>query len=445
MFTLKELIEASQGEILSKGEEIFTSASIDTRTIERSQMFFPLKGTKSDGHDFVEDALLKSAGAVTSKELSIDFHGNTVVKVRDTLRALQNLARYLREKFKGQVIAVIGSNGKTTTKELIASFLVQKFKTLRTEGNLNNNIGVPLSISKIEKDTEKMVLELGTNRRGDIRELCEIALPDFALITNIGYEHIEGFGSLEGVREGELEILPYVHTVFVNGDDQFLMEGLKDFKGKIITFGLSKESDFYAKEIFFERSFTEVTISTGLREFKLRSPLTGLYNVYNLIGALSVAFYFGVNEDLISRALKKFTPIKLRTEVVRLRNFEIILDAYNANPSSMRAALEELVRRKEGRKTVAVLGDMLELGEYETEAHENLGKWLKELQIDLFIGVGNSVKNALRYYDGLQFSEPSLAAEYLLKEIKEPSVVLIKGSRAMRMERVYEILKERLG
>lgn len=445
MFTLQDLIKASQGEILSKGEEIFSSASIDTRTIERNQLFFPLKGTKSDGHDFVEEALLKSAGTVSSKDLSIDFRGKTVVKVRDTLWALQNLAKYLRKNFKGEVIAVIGSNGKTTTKELTATFLSQRFKTLRTEGNLNNNIGVPLSISKIERDTEKMVLELGTNRKGDIRELCEIAYPNYALITNIGYEHLEGFGSIEGVREGELEILPYVHTVFVNGDDKFLLEGLRDFTGEIITFGLSQECDFYGKDIKFEKNFTEVTISTGVREIKLTSPLLGLYNVYNILGAVSVALYFGIDEDSIRDALKIFIPIKLRSEIVNLKNFEIILDAYNANPSSMRVALEELVRRKEGRKTIAVLGDMLELGEYEKEAHETLGKWLKELQIDLFIGVGNSIKNALRYYDGLHFSEPSLAAEYLLGEIKEPSVVLIKGSRSMKMERVYEILKERMG
>lgn len=444
MFTLEELLKATQGEILSKGDEIFTSASIDTRTIGGNQLFFPLKGTKFDGHEFIEEALIKSAGAVTSKELSLDFRGKTVVKVRDTLWALQNLAKYLREHFEGEVIAILGSNGKTTTKELIATFLSQKFKTLRTEGNLNNNIGVPLSISKIEKDTEKMVLELGTNRKGDIRELCEIAFPKYALITNIGYEHLEGFGSLEGVREGELEILPYVDTLFVNGDDRFLLEGLRDFTGKIVTFGLSKECDFYAKNIKFEKTFTEVTVSTGAREIKLKSSLLGQYNVYNLLGAFSVADFFGISEDLIEDALKKFVPIKLRTEVVSLKNFEIILDAYNANPSSMRVALEELVRRKEGRKTIAVLGDMLELGEYEKEAHETLGKWLNELGVDLFIGVGNSVKNALRYYDGLHFSEPALAAEFILREIEEPSVILIKGSRSMRMERVYEILKERL-
>lgn len=443
MFTLDNLIEATDGKILSEGERLFNSASIDTRTIRQDELFFPLKGSRFDGHDFLEEALEKAAGAVISKDIHINFKGKTVIKVKDTLQALQSLAKHLRSNFKGEVLAIVGSNGKTTTKELAAAFLSEKFRILKTEGNLNNNIGVPLCLSKINYDTNMMVLELGTNKRGDIKELCEIVQPNYALVTNIGYEHIEGFGSLEGVRNEELEILPYVHTVFANGDDKFLMEGLKNFKGSLITFGFSENCDYRAYDLDSKEDYAEFTISKNSVSFKIKSNLLGFHNIQNLLAASTVAIYFGVPDEIIKKTAERFNPVKLRFERFKIKNFEIILDAYNANPSSMRVALEELARMSHGKKTIALLGDMFELGEYTEKAHEDIGKWIKELGIDLFIGVGNSVKNALRYVDGELFTNPKEAAEFLIKTIKEPSVVLIKGSRAMKMEEAFEVLKER--
>ncbi|MCS7164281.1 MAG: UDP-N-acetylmuramoyl-tripeptide--D-alanyl-D-alanine ligase [Thermodesulfovibrio sp.] len=442
MFTLDDLLTATQGRVISKGKEIFREASIDTRTIDKEDIFFALRGSKRDGHEFVDEALNKAAGAVVSKVEGIEYKDKTVVLVDDTLKSLQSLAKYLRRNFKGKVIAVIGSNGKTTTKELIASFLSKKYRTLKTEGNFNNNIGVPLCISKIEKNTEIMVLELGTNKPGDIRELCEIVYPDYALITNIGYEHIEGFGSIEGVREGELEILPYVRTVFVNGDDDFLMEGLKRYSGKIVTFGLSKKCDFRAENINFYNEHVEFDFCGEIFSFPVKSHLPGIHNIYNLTGAITVATFLGISKGVIQEVSESFSPIKMRGEIIKIDGVEIFFDAYNANPSSMKVALQELVRRKKDRKAVAVLGDMMELGSFTDLAHEEIGKWIREMEIDLFIGVGKFIRNALRYANGYVFDDPKEATEFLREKLKGNEVVLIKGSRTMQLEKILEILKE---
>ncbi|MEJ5226328.1 UDP-N-acetylmuramoyl-tripeptide--D-alanyl-D-alanine ligase [Thermodesulfovibrio sp.] len=440
MFTLEDLVNATGGQILSKGDELFSSASIDTRTIGSSDIFFALKGTKRDGHEFVGEALSKSSGAVISKAVDIDFSGKTVVRVQDTSEALRSLGRYIRAKFKGSVIAVLGSNGKTTTKELISGFLGKKYNILKTEGNLNNNIGVPLSLSKYRENTEIMVLELGTNRKGDIKELCEIVYPQYAVITNIGYEHLEGFGSLEGVREGELEVLQYAKTVFVNGDDKFLMEGLKSWQGKIITFGLKNEFDYYADEVEFHESGTDFVFNSQLARFPLKTNLIGLHNLYNITAACAVAVHFGISKCMIKETLKNFEPVKMRGEIFKIDDREIFFDAYNANPSSVRAALLELSRRKKDRIAVAVLGDMLELGEYTEKAHEEIGLWLRELKIEQFIGVGKFIGNALRYVDGHVFANAEAAGNFLRENLKGNEVVLIKGSRAVRMEKILEIL-----
>lgn len=440
MFTLKDLLTATEGKLLSKGQEVFTAASCDTRTIGVNDLFFPLKGSKRDGHEFLSEALQKASGAVISKEINFNFKNKTVVLVEDTLKALQSVAKYLRKKFKGKVIAVVGSNGKTTTKELISELLSVKYKVLKTEGNLNNHIGVPLCLSRLESDTEIMVLELGTNKHGDIRQLCEIVYPEYALITNIGYEHLEGFGSLHGVRDGELEILPFVNTVFANGDDQFLMKGFKNWNGNLLTFGLGRDCHFRADNIVLENEYAEFDIISDFLKFSLRTNLTGIYNVYNVTGAVSVAVFFGILPIDIQQKLRIFYPVKMRGEIIKINGLEILFDAYNANPSSMKAALQELSRRKKQRKAVAVLGDMLELGQLSEEAHEEMGRWIKEFGIEVFIGVGKMVKNALKNIDGQIFDTPSEAGEYLKKQLKGSEVILIKGSRAMEMEKVLEVL-----
>lgn len=442
MFTLDDLIKATEGKVLSKGDNIFFSASIDTRNIGDRDLFFALKGNKRDGHEFINEALKKASGAVISKDLAFDSSGKTVVKVKDTLKALQDLAKHLRENFRGKVISILGSNGKTTTKELLAAFLAKKYAVLRTEGNLNNNIGVPLCLSKVENNTEIMVLELGTNRRGDIRELCQIVKPQYALITNIGYEHLEGFGSLEGVREEELEVLSFVKTVFVNGDDEFLMEGLRNWNGNIVTFGLKDKYDYYATDIEFNQEGVRFIFNTETSNFILNSHLVGLHNVYNITAACAVAVHFGISKCMIKEVLEAFYPPKMRGEIIKIDDIEIFFDAYNANPSSMKVAIEELARRKGNRKAIAVLGDMLELGDFSQKAHEYLGIWLKDMKIDGFVGVGNFIKNALRYVEGPVFEKAEEAGKFLKKELKGGEVLLIKGSRGMKMEDILKILDE---
>ncbi|MEN2986394.1 MAG: UDP-N-acetylmuramoyl-tripeptide--D-alanyl-D-alanine ligase [Thermodesulfovibrionaceae bacterium] len=443
MFTLDDLLRATEGSILSKADEVFSSASIDTRTVKESEIFFALKGSKRDGHDFLEEALKKSKGAVISKDIELNSKDKTVVKVKDTLKALQDLARYLREQFKGVVIGVVGSNGKTTTKELISQILSQRYEVLKTEENLNNHIGVPLCVSRLNKNTEVMVLELGTNKPGDIKELCGIVKPHYAVITNIGYEHLEGFGSLEGVRAAEFEILPFVKKIFVNGDDDFLMEGLKEWRGEIITFGLKPHCEFRAENIELKDYEISFDVVHDYLNFSVKVPLFGIYNVYNTLAAISVGLSLVVSKCGILRALESFTPVKMRGEIFRINGLEIVFDAYNANPSSMKVALEELSRRKKNRQTVAILGDMLELGSITEKAHEELGKLMKDLNIDLFIGVGKFINNALKYKEGYVFDSCEQAAQFLKNIIKGTEVILIKGSRGMRMEKILDFLKEK--
>jgi UDP-N-acetylmuramoyl-tripeptide--D-alanyl-D-alanine ligase len=442
MFTLDDLIKATKGKILSKSEEVFYNASNDTRTIGQRDIFFALKGTKRDGHEFLKDVLEKASGAVISKNVDVKLSSKTVVMVEDTLKALQDLGKYLRCQFKGKVIAVLGSNGKTTTKELIATLLSKKYKVLKTESNFNNSIGVPLCLSRIENNTEIMVLELGTNKKGDIKELCEIVYPQYAVITNIGYEHLEGFGSLEGVREGELEVLSYIKTLFANGDDEFLMEGLKDWKEQLVTFGFKKKHNYYSSNVDFKNNGMEFVFHTKKSKIPIKTQLTGIYNIYNLTAACAVAVYFGITPDMIKESVKHFSPIRMRSEIWRINGLEILFDAYNANPSSMKAAIDELSRRKKEKRAIAVLGDMLELGSFSQEAHQQLGKWLKEHGIDQFIGVGNFIKEALRYMDGIVFDEVDEAGKFLKSQLCGNEVILIKGSRAIKMERILEFLME---
>lgn len=441
MFTLEDLVKATSGKVLSKAEEVFSSASIDTRTIKENEIFFALKGSQTDGHDFLEEALHKAKGAVISKQSNAEFKNKTVVLVEDTVKALQELAKHLREQFKGLVIAVVGSNGKTTTKELISHILSQKYMVLKTEGNLNNHIGVPLCVSRLDKNTEIMVLELGTNRPGDIRQLCEIVKPDYAVITNIGYEHIEGFGSIEGVRDSELEILPFVKKIFVNGDDAFLMDGLRNYTGEVVTFGLGSQCDFKAENIELKDYSISFDVIHDYLNFKLQVPLVGMFNVYNTLAAVSVGISLVVSKCSIVKSLEKFFPVKMRAEIIKVNGTEILFDAYNANPSSMKAALQELSRRKEGRTAIAVLGDMLELGPFTETAHEEVGKLMRQLNIDLFVGVGKFIKNALKYKDGYVFDSVEQAASFLRDLIKGTEVILIKGSRAMKMEKILYFLK----
>ena len=453
MLSVKDIIAATGGVVA--GAEFgyrnsnFTGMSIDSRTIKKGDLFIALKGDRFDGHDFVNDALKTCEGALVISDFKFqvsNLKNKTLIFTEDTLKALHDLARHVRKGFKGNVIGVVGSNGKTTTKELVSSILGGRLKVLKTAGNLNNHIGMPLSIARMEENTDVMVLEMGTNRPGDIDELCGIALPDIGVVTNIGYEHLQGFGSLHKVRDSELEIMSYIKKVIVNADDAFLIEGVKPkFDGEVITFGIQHNADIIAEDIVFSDEGMKFTICAGNERIDVHSKLFGLFNIYNSLAAASAAYALGFNLREIKTGLESFGGVGMRFEVKRHMGVTFLNDVYNANPSSVRESVNELMRFLNSgkyKRAIAVLGDMLELGDYEVEEHKKIGRMLSELPVGIFIGVGQLMAHAVGEFKGKGISVDTSeeAGAELAKIIKEEDVILIKGSRGIRMERVMESL-----
>ena len=453
MLIVSDLLEATGGRLASEGAAGFSGISLDSRKINSNEIFLPLKGERFDGHDFVAAALKICAGAIVNSHFSLsglNAGDKTIIIVDDTLAALQDLARYLRNKFSGHVIGIVGSNGKTTTKELIASILGQKLNVLKTEGNLNNHIGMPFSITRLQADTGIMALEMGTNRPGDVDELCNIAMPDTGVVTNIGYEHLEGFGSLEKVRESELEIVKYVKKLIINADDLFLLGGVSTaFTGEMVTFGIETDrADITARDIVFFDDVTSFTLCAGDACFNIDSRLPGLFNVYNSLAAASVAYALGSGMSEIKKGLESFRGVNMRFEIENFNGSTFLNDIYNANPSSMEASIKELVRRfnaESGRykRAVVVLGDMLELGDYAVQAHKELGRLLSGMPVEIFIGAGPLMALAVKEFGGTGISTAASAeaGAELLKLIGDSDLVLIKGSRSMKMEEVLKTVK----
>jgi UDP-N-acetylmuramoyl-tripeptide--D-alanyl-D-alanine ligase len=437
---LDEIVKATGGDVLSRAHREFTGLSTDSRTIREGELFVALKGPTFDGHDFLKDALAKCAGALVHRLPSIALEGKTLIHVADTLTALHDVARYLRGKRNVPVIGITGTNGKTTTKELIASIFGQQMKVLKTRGNLNNHIGLPLCISGMDGDEEAMVLEMGSNAEGDIRALCDIAHPDFAVVTNVGPAHLEGFGSIETVRKTDLEILACAKTACVNADDRFLFEGIKGFTGKVITYGIEYDADVRAADIRpAERGSSFRLLLPGGREIGITLSLPGRFNILNALAAAAISDECGIAADNIKRGLESFRGVPMRLEIREIDGVLVISDVYNANPASVEEAIKELVRLGKTR-AIAVLGDMLELGVYSGKAHADIVRRMSAAGIDVFIAVGPEMAAASAEFGGACFTaEDSASAGAVLSGIwREGDTVLIKGSRGMRMERVLD-------
>ena len=453
IITLSEIIEATGGRvILGRADTaVFSGVSIDSRTIKEGELFVALKGERFDGHEFLMNAMEKGRGAIVSTPSAVAFKGKTIVYVRNTLRSLQDIAHYMRMKRGVTVIGVTGTNGKTTTKELIASMLGRGHRVVKNSGNLNNHIGLPLSMTRMGEQDEYAVMEMGASIRGDIKELCAIAAPEYGVITNIGPGHLEGFGNLENVRETKLELFDAVRTIAVNADDGFLMEGItqrdRENGPKVITFGIVNRADVSAKDIVLEKRrslFTLCLKDAQCGEIALH--VNGRFNIYNALAAASVCSALGVGADDIAAGIRSFTGVPMRLEMKELFGATVISDVYNANPASMEEAIKELVRLRK-RRAVAVLGDMLELGAYAEEAHRNLGKWMSQLPVDVLIAVGTmmamaaeefSAKNGHSRRMTMTARDSSEARRILLSVCSEGDTVLVKGSRGMHMEKIME-------
>jgi len=442
VLTVDDIIAAAGGEIICRNAGFFTGLCIDSRKIREGELFVALKGERFDGHDFLPQALGKTDGAIVHSPDIAPIPGKTIILVRDTLKALQGIARFLRIKRDIPVVAVTGSNGKTTTKELTAAILGTQYRILKNTGNLNNHIGLPLSLTKISDEDQIVVLEMGASAPGEIRDLCAVALPDYGVLTNISRAHLENFKDIVTVRNTKLELLETVGVAVVNADDRFLIEGIQrsGFTGKIMRYGIESPSDIRATNIMLYEQGSAFQIHFGENHsIEVAAHIAGMFNIYNLLAAASIGYLFGIDPMNIKRAIDTFTGVPMRMEFREFNGVKIISDVYNANPASMEAALRELTRIRKGR-SIAVLGDMLELGSYEEKAHKELGRFMSELSIDILIAVGQRMALAESEFRGSMYKLSSAEeAGKLLRNIWEKGdTVLIKGSRGMRMERVLE-------
>jgi UDP-N-acetylmuramoyl-tripeptide--D-alanyl-D-alanine ligase len=449
ILTVEDIINATGGRIVYKNGNThpFTGVSIDSRTIGDGEIFVAVRGARFDGHDFIYKALEKGIGALVNFPPAEHLKGKSIIYVKNTLSALQDIARYVRMRNNIPVIGITGTNGKTTTKELIASILSTKYRVHKNTGNLNNQIGLPLSLTKLCPDDEVSVLEMGASSPGDIRELCRIAAPDCGVVTNIGPGHLEGFGSLEAVRDAKLELLDTVKKVVVSADDAFLMQGVSGYQGSVITFGIENKADVFAKDIRMKDRGSDFMLCFGESNcIEINLNIPGAFNLYNALAAAAVGQIFNIDARDIKTGLESFKGVPMRLEIKELFGAMVISDVYNANPASMEEAIKELIRLKKER-AIAVLGDMLELGPYAEEAHRKIGEWMSALPIDIFIGVGPLMAIAHSEFvktgrQSFSVSTSEEAGRILTGLCRAGDTIVVKGSRGMGMEKVLEINKE---
>jgi UDP-N-acetylmuramoyl-tripeptide--D-alanyl-D-alanine ligase len=459
--SVEEILKATEGRLVQgKRGVFFEGVSTDSRTIREKELFIALRGNRFDGHTYALEALDRRAAGVLIEETRVgDFRWNgyrsqAVIAVRDSLQALGDLARARRRKYGTPLVAITGSNGKTTTKEMVAGCLGTRLPILKTKGNFNNLIGLPLTLLNLTEKEKVVVLELGMNVLGEIRRLTEIAEPDIGLITNIQRVHLEGMGSLERLTKEKGELFRGVKrdgTIVVNRDDPRVVELAKEFPGQKITFGVEGRADVEAKKIELTRTGTSFRLVAGDEETEVVLQAFGRHFVMNALSAVAVASLFKIDLNDVKAALEQFRPYAMRMEIIPLPvGKTLINDTYNANPVSMGLALEVLVAMKGKGRAIALLGDMLELGHFSEEAHRQLGKKISELPIDFLIMLGERgalvVESAVHHgfpAEKVRRVKDHSEALLALNEVaREGDWILIKGSRGMAMEKIAERLKE---
>ena len=449
---LEALAAAVSGVLHNTNEREITprGVSIDSRDDLTGQIFIPLKGTR-DGHDFLEMAFEKGAILAISEKPVAQL---PYIQVESTHQAIKDFAKFYKSLFEVLTVAITGSVGKTTTKDLTASVLAQKFNVVKTQGNFNNEIGLPLTVFHLEKETEQIILEMGMNHFGEIHNLAEIAKPDVAIITNIGEAHIENLGSREGILKAKSEIFDFApKEIILNGDDALLL-GLKEKYPNARLYYLNKPEEKYTAYNITHNALkgTKATLKIEEHLFEVDIPITGEYMVRNaLVGAI-VGFINGVSVEAIKKGIETFKPSKNRMDVTEIGNLTIINDVYNASPQSIKTMLDVLEAQK-GRK-VAILGDMFELGDHAVEMHKEIGRYVREKKIDELITIGalshHTYMEALTYEKGNRIvtNEYVPTKSDFLEEIEDrikalseqKTTVLIKASRGMGFEDIVDAL-----
>ncbi|HKL89644.1 MAG TPA: UDP-N-acetylmuramoyl-tripeptide--D-alanyl-D-alanine ligase [Allomuricauda sp.] len=406
----------------------------DTRKITENCLFFALKGPNFNGNAFAQEALDKGAAfAIIDEE---DFKtSDKFVLCDNVLATLQQLAIYHRNRSKAKIISLTGSNGKTTTKELINAVISKSYNTIATRGNLNNHIGVPLTLLDIKEDTEIAIVEMGANHKKEIEFLCSIAQPDFGYITNFGKAHLEGFGGVEGVIKGKSELYDYLMAnnkyIFLNADDDIQKQKLGNYTKKM---GFSTSDHHYYNIKFLG---VDPFVLVEMEGIQISTQLVGKYNFSNCCAAILMGKYFNVPLEDIKSAIEAYQPQNNRSQMLSKNGFDIVLDAYNANPTSMQAALENFVLMDAKRKTL-IIGDMFELGDTAAEEHQIIADYADKLQFDEVYLVGENFFRTKT--SATQFKSFDDLKEHLIENPLEKGALLIKGSRGMALERILEIL-----
>jgi UDP-N-acetylmuramoyl-tripeptide--D-alanyl-D-alanine ligase len=470
LFTAAELREVISARVLAGDMTEWTKQpirhiSLDTRTLRRGDLFLAMRGDRFDGHDFVALALSRGAvGAIVSDSYdvtrlslkrSVKRGVPFILGVRDPLWSYQQLAAYHRSKFRIPIVAVTGSNGKTTTKEMVASVMAQRWKTLKTEGNLNNRLGVPQTLFRLNKGHEGAVIEMGVDNLGQTSSLCEIVRPTIGIITNIGPDHLEFFGNMDASAQAKAELLDFLPvdgTAILNADDSYFDYLAGRAQCRVVSFGFSAKADVRATKVKpngRNGTIVHLQLPEKIRPTIVHLRVQGAHNVTNALAAGAIGTVLGLPGAVIAQGLSRFRPASMRSQILVSHGVKLIIDCYNANPASMKAAVELLAQAGENRRTIAVLGDMLELGPNAAHMHEEVGGFLARHGIDRLVACGILGRSLARGaqqggFDRAHIVEVSdaQAAGVAVKAIVKPGdVVLIKASRGMRLELVADALQ----
>lgn len=442
---MREIAEAVGGRLLCGDEnKIITDISTDSRLLSENTLFVPIKGEHFDGHDFIDS----SVNCISEKEPKNTI-GKNVVLVDDTVLAFGKIAKYYKNKYNVPTVSVVGSVGKTTTRDMISAVLSQKYNTLKTEKNYNNNIGVPIMVTKIEKNHEAAVLELGMSALGEIEYLADIVRPNVLVMTNIGMSHIENLGSQDNIFKAKMEGTKFLtedNTVIANGDDKYLKTVAEYGKYKTLLYSIeNKSADIYADNIVdlgFDGCEFDVHAKGICQSVKLSIP--GIHNVHNALAAFAVGMLENIEPKKIAKGLLNASFTGMRMDISEHNSIKIINDCYNAAPSSVKAALNVL-KSESGRRKVAVLGDVFELGNFAEEAHRKIGSYTIDCA-DVVVCVGNNAKyiaeEAKTAKEIHLFDSTEAAKEKISSIINNGDIVLLKASRGMHFEEIFKILSE---
>lgn len=443
---LYDIVNAVGGSYGLPADMYIDNISTDTRTITEGSLFIALVGEKFDGHDFAKKAIEQGAVACVV-EKQVDGVRNCIM-VDSTSKALLDLAAFYRRLLPAKTVGVTGSVGKTTTKEMISLVLSKKYKTYKTIGNLNNQIGVPKTLFSMDSSYEVGVIEMGMNHIGEISTLSTAAIPDIAAITNIGFSHIENLGSRENILKAKLEILDgakYDAPLVINIDDDMLKTlADKQSSRRLITYScVNKKSDVYAKNISSDENSCGFDIVCGDKSYKARLNIPGRHNIANALCAFCIGDYLGVSHEAMIEAISEYHPEGMRQNISVKNGVRIILDCYNAAPDSMKSALSILMSAKTEGKTIACLSDMLELGSFSKKLHKLVGEYCAEAAPDVLVCIGEEASNIAdvakeKVKECVSFATKEEANIYLNKIISSGDTVLFKGSRGMKLEELVE-------